>query len=458
MLDSSPRPAGPDASLRRHVVRTLQLAVPVVVSRVGMISLATVDVIVLGRAGADALADYVLAMALYDSLLATLAGLLLGVPVLAAKAFGAGDHASLGLIWRRGLIYGLLVGGGLCVLLQFAEHLYLWTGQGAEMAARGGAVTAILALAMIPLALFHVCATFLEAINRPNVGMVAMLLANLSNLAFNIPLVFGWGPIPALGAIGCAIATVMNAALLAAGVGLYIRYGMRDRAALGLAGGRVGRWSAAAPLRRMGYAAGLSYGLEAGAFSLITLLVGMLGAMALATHGVLFQFLALPFMVAFGIATATQVRVGNAWGRGDSRGLRLAGWIGLALASLVTGAATILYLTIPETLLRLFTTDTAIIAGAAPIMGWAALALVFDGGQSVMNHACRGRGDTWVPTSFHVVSYWVILIPLAALLTFPGGQGIAGVYQAIALASVVSLAAMTIRFAVIARRPLGETR
>ncbi len=454
MHHPSPRPAGSDASLRRHVLRTLQLAVPVVISRVGMMGLATVDVIVLGRAGADALADYVLAMALYDSLLATLAGLLLGVPVLAAKAFGAGDLQGLGLIWRRGLVYGLLVGGGLCVLLQFAESLYLWTGQSPEMAARGGAVTSVLALAMPPLALFLVSTTFLEAIGRPAIGMVAVLLANLSNLAFNVLLVFGWGPIPALGATGCAIATVLNLTLLAAGLWLYIRYGFRERAAMGVTSGGSGPWSAAAPLRRLGYAAGLSYGLEAGAFSVITLLVGMLGALALATHGVLFQFLALPFMVAFGIATATQVRVGNAWGRGDPRGLWLAGWIGLALAALFTGAATILYLMIPETLLRLFTTDAAIIAGAAPIMGWVALALVFDGGQSVMNHACRGRGDTWVPTSFHVVSYWLILIPVAALLTFPGGQGIAGVYQAIALASVVSLTAMAIRFAVIARRPL----
>ncbi|MBB4266247.1 MATE family efflux transporter [Roseospira visakhapatnamensis] len=454
MRHLTPRPDGPDASLRRHVLRTLKLATPVVMSRVGMMGLAAMDVVVLGRAGAEALADYVLATALYESLFATMAGLLLGVPVLTARAFGAGDLSSLGPIWRQGLIYGLLVGTGLCVLLQFAEPMLLWTGQSPEIAARSGVVTGVLALALPAIALFLVSATFLESIQRPSVGMVTVLLANLSNLAFNIVFVFGWGPIPALGAIGCAIATVLNAALLAAGVGLYVRFGLKDRVALGLAGRAGGGWAAAAPLRRTGYSAGLSSGLEAGAFSVVTLLVGMLGALALAMHGVLFQFLLLPFMVAFGIAAATQVRVGNAWGRGDARGLWLAGWIGLALASLVTGSAAIFYVVMPETLVRVFTTDPTVIAGAAPMMGWAALALMFDGGQSVMNHACRGRGDTWVPTSFHVVSYWLILIPAAALLTFPGGQGLAGVYQAIALASVVSLVAMATRFALIARRPL----
>ncbi|MCF8481940.1 MAG: MATE family efflux transporter [Rhodospirillum sp.] len=454
MSHSTPQPTGLDLSLRHHVVRTLTLAAPVVVTRVGMMTMASVDVIVLGRAGADALADYVLATALYEGLIATMAGLLLGVPVLAAKAFGAGEFRTLGPIWWRGLLYGLLLGTGLCGLLQFTEPLFLWAGQPADMAARGSAVTGMLACALPSLALVIVSSSFLEAINRPSVGTMAVLLANLANLALNIPLVFGWGPIPALGAIGCALATALNSAFLAAGLFLYIRYGLRDRAALGVVGQPSGGWAAATAVRRIGYAAGLSYGMEAGSFSVITLVVGLLGPLALAMHGVLFQFIALPFMVAFGIAAATQVRVGNAWGRGDPRGLWLASWIGLALASLITGAAAVLYLLIPESLVGLFTTDASVIAGATPILGWTALVLMFDGGQTVMNHACRGRGDTWVPTSFHLVSYWVIMIPLAVWLTFPVGQGLAGIYQAIALASMASLMAMALRFTVIARRPL----
>jgi MATE family multidrug resistance protein len=79
-------------------------------------------------------------------------------------------------------------------------------------------------------------------------------------------------------------------------------------------------------------------------------------------------------------------------------------------------------------------------------MVWVVLATVFDGGQSVMNNACRGRGDTWIPTLLHFGSYWLVMAPLAWALTFPFGQGLAGVYQAIAIASVVSLAALALRF------------
>jgi MATE family multidrug resistance protein len=100
----------------------------------------------------------------------------------------------------------------------------------------------------------------------------------------------------------------------------------------------------------------------------------------------------------------------------------------------------------PDGFLRLFTSDPAVIAAAAPVLVWVLLATVFDGGQSVVNNACRGRGDTWVPTALHFGSYWLVMVPAAWAFAFPGGQGLAGIYQGILVASVVSVAVLAIRF------------
>jgi multidrug resistance protein, MATE family len=83
-------------------------------------------------------------------------------------------------------------------------------------------VSAILGLALPGLALYYVSAAFLEALHRPTVAFVAVLIGNLVNLGLNVVLVFGLGPLPALGAVGVAIATAITFALLAAGLGLYI--------------------------------------------------------------------------------------------------------------------------------------------------------------------------------------------------------------------------------------------
>jgi MATE family multidrug resistance protein len=166
---------------------------------------------------------------------------------------------------------------------------------------------------------------------------------------------------------------------------------------------------------------------------------------------VLFQFLALVFMIAYGIAGATQVRVGNAWGRGDTRGMAMAGWTGFGLAFVFTGLATLAYGLFPQSALGIFTSDPGVIAAAAPVLVWVMLVTVFDGGQSVMNNACRGRGDAWVPTALHFGSYWLVMVPAAWVFAFGLGNGLAGIYQGIALASIVSMTVLALRFRALSR-------
>ena len=441
----------PAHTLKDHVRRTLALAWPVMLSRVGLVGLTTADVLVLGRAGTEELADYTLGLSIYDSLLATLAGLTMGVGVVTARETGAGRDAVAGTVWRRGLLYGVAVATLLAALLQFAPQLFALLGQTPERAASAGAVTRLVALALPFVAIFFVTTTFLEALHAPKVGMIAVALANISNLALNVVFVFGLGPVPAMGAEGAALATVLNSVMLAAGLWLYTMRALPGRARYG-----IGVRAADAPpgheQRRIGYGAGLSYSFEAGAFVMMTLFVGWLGTLALAVQAVVFQFLALTFMIAFGLASATQVRVGNAWGRSDPRGMAMAGWTGLGLAAGLMGLAAIAYVLFPMQALRLFTDEPALLAAAAPVMLWMTLALVFDGSQTVMSHACRGRGDTWVPTALHLFSYWVVMVPLGWWLAIRMEGGVTGIYQGILIASMISVSAMALRFRHLTRR------
>ena len=440
-------------SLGRHVRRTLVLAWPMVLSRVGLISMFTVDVVVLGRAGAGPLSEYVLGQAVIDSLVAMVIGLLIGVPVLVARETGAGRDAAAGTIWRRGLITAASLGLALCALLQFAPSFLRATGQTAELAESAGLVARILGASLPGLALFYVSAAFLEALHRPLPAMLAIGLGNLVNLALNILLVFDAGPLPALGAPGCALASVITFALLAIGMGCYVRFVLPGRQRYGIGVPAAGTSDGLHQLR-LGLAAGGSHLFEASSFTVMTLFIGWIGIIALAAHGVLFQILAITFMVAFGIAGATQVRVGNAWGRGDARGIAMAGWTGLALAALLTALAGLAVAVAPRATLGLFTSDEAVVAAALPVLSWVLLALVFDGGQTVMSNACRGRGDAWMPTALHFCSYWLVMVPAAWVFAFGLDQGLAGIYQAIILASVVSLMVMSARFAWLAGRTI----
>ncbi len=438
--------AGPEDqhTLRRHVVRTLALAWPMVLSRIGIVLMFSIDVVVLGRAGAEGLADYVLGLSINESLVGMTIGLMIGVPILVARAAGAGEDAAAGRIWRRGLGFGIAVGLVLALALQAAETIFIASGQDPELAARAARVTRIVAFSLPCIAAYNVSAALLEALHRPGAALVAIMIANVVRAGLNVTLVFGLGPIPPLGAIGCAIGGTLVFFGLAVGMSIYVWRFFPERARYGIE--TPGMAPPFATQVRLGLATGASFLFEAGAFTVVTLLAGRLGVLALAAHGVVFQFLALTFMLALGIAGATQVRVSNAWGRGDPHGMAMAGWTGLLLATLLVGAATLVYASFPATAIGVFTDDAAVVAAAVPVMLWMALATVFDGGQAVMNNACRGRGDVWFPAALHFGSYWLVLVPLAWALAFPLGQGLAGVYQAILIASVVALALLAARF------------
>ncbi len=441
-------------TLRWHVRRTLVLAWPVILSRVGVLMMTTLDVVVVGRAGAQELAYYVLGYAIIDSMIAVMAGLQLGVPVLAARSIGEGKPHLASLIWRRGLIFSIVIGLGAALFWQIAPWFFEAMGQEPDLARGGGAVTALLAFSLPFVGLFLVSAMLLEALEKPFHATIAVLLANGLNLALSILFVFGAGPIPAMGAWGCALATVITSACLGFGLAGYVRFLLPGRQTFGFGAKKDDVPPSGSEQRRLGYAAGASYGLEAAAFAGITVIAGLLGVIGLAAMGVLFQLFALTFMISFGIAGATQVRVGNAWGRQDARGMAQAGWAGFGLSLVCSAAISLVFLVFPSFFVGLLTTDQVVIAASLPVMIWMVMALLADGGQSVLNHACRGRGDTWVPTLLHMVSYWFVMLPLAWLLALQLDGGTIGLYQAILVSSLVSLLAMGSRFVLLSRRGL----
>ena len=436
-MRETPAAANP---LSRHIRETLVLAGPVIVARFGIVTMTTLGVLVLGRVATGELAAYVLGGTLFESLIAVIAGLLLGIPILTAQARGAGRSADCGAVWRRGMRYAALVGAIGAAVVQGAEPFYLATGQAPELARAAGRVTEVLGLALVPVACLFASTSFLEALQRPVPGMIAMIAGNITSVLLNLALV------PQFGARGAAWTAVANFTLLAVALSLYVRYGLADRAALGLDRPARGQRQEAAAQRRYGYAAALSYGFEAGAFSILTLFAGLLGAVAMAAHGIVYQFLVLAFMVALALATATQVRVGTAWGAGDRAAMARAGWTGLGLAAVFAASLLVLYASIPAPLVGLFTGDAPVPGLATAVLPWIALALLFDGGQSVMNQACRGLGDTWIPTFIQFGVYFGLMLPLAFWLAFRVGHGLAGLYEGIVAASVVSLGMLAARF------------
>ncbi|MBX2853852.1 MAG: MATE family efflux transporter, partial [Rhodobacteraceae bacterium] len=392
----------PPATFAARFSLLATLAGPTMLSRAGILLMALADIVMVGRHSTQELAYASLGMSLFVPILVTGVGLMMGVTFLTSQHFGAGRLRETGKVWRRGLPWALAVGvvGGL--ICAFGEVWLGLLGHEPDLAAGGGAVAVAVAVGIPAQLLYAVCAFHLEATRRPLPGLIAMAAANLLNIALNWVLIYGNLGAPELGAVGSGIATAGVRVFLAAALVTYI-VTRPDRAVYGihLRPRRFwgeGGWGSSARLRRIGYAAGVAYGVETSAYALVLQFAGWLGAAPLAAYSIAHNIEATLFMAALGLGAGTAVMVGNAVGGRDYREAGASGRLGIvAVLVLMSLAALAIFASVSE-IVGYYTLDPSLRALAAPVLMVAGLAAIFDGAQLVAGQCSRAMGDVWSAT------------------------------------------------------------
>ena len=438
-------------TLRAHLRETMRLAFPVMLARLGVLTIITMDTAMSGHASGDDLAWYSVAIAPQIPLLLVGIGLLMGTVVMTAQAVGAGSTRRCGAIWRTALVHAAVAGAVMGAACMFGEVFLLATGQPEDIAQGGGRVLTALGYGLPAMLLFVATSFFLEGIGRPVPGMVIIIGANVLNVFLNWLLIFGHGGLPALGAEGAAIASsIVRWCMFAAAVLYVLRFVNRRRFGIGAAADPAERLGPR--LRRIGLPMGIAHGLEASAFSVMTLIAGLLGTAVVGGYSIPMNLLALAFMGAIGLSTAASVRVGNAVGRGDAAGMRWSGWVAIGVAGVYLTAIAVVFGLVPERLATLYTADAAVIAIAGPTIVICAIAAVPDGVQGVLMGALRGASDVWPATFLYILSFWVVMVPLGYWLAIPQGLGAPGLMAAVVAGATVAAMLLGWRFRLVSAR------
>lgn len=424
----------------------LRLAGPVILARIGIMAMGLTDAVVVGRFSTQQLAFHALGWAPTMVVLTSSIGLLAGVQVKAAQRLGEGRRGEVGAVLRRGLKQALWISLIVTVGLLACGPAFLHAiGLEAELAAGAGRALRVFALSM-PLYLLAVALSlWLEALGRPGPGMVFMWLANGLNLALNLLLVPGVFGLPALGAIGAGWATFGSRGALLLMLAVYV-WKMRDSAALGVFRRAPREPAEEVEQRRIGYGAGASQFVEAGAFAGMNIVAGWLGARETAAWAIVLNVTAIVFMVPLGLSTATAVLVGRAWGARDWRGVRRAAETGFMVAIVATGVAALIVWPGAPLIAASYAGEPALARLATAGLLLAPLFFVPDGLQVVAAQALRARDDVLVPTLTHVLSYAGVMLPLGWALAHPAGLGLPGVLWSVIVASFLAAGFLLFRF------------
>ncbi|MFG6282752.1 MATE family efflux transporter [Sphingomonas sp. S6] len=391
--------------------RLLALAWPVVLTSLNWTLLQVTDVMVVGLVATEEVAALGASRAL--GFVGIVAGLswLSGVLVMASRADGAGDLPRTGGVLREGLVLGLLLGvaiGGL--FLVAAEPLLALVGVAADRIDESARVVRAFAIAF-PFQLVNVAAAFfLEGVSRP--GRVAAV--NLSILPVNAVLAWalsaGHLGLPALGAVGAALATSIASLLGAAGM---------VASALTLPRARtreVRRTDRAAwasvprgvvALAAFGLVPAIASGLELAGFSILIALSTQLGDVAAHAFQIVFSIHNVTFAIAIGLGSAAGVRAGNAVGEGQPAAAIPRTLIAVALAIAALGLLVLVLWAATPGIVALFPATAPVhVLGTAMLAVWAPF-IVFDGIQVVLMYALRSLGDQVVAGINSILAYFI---------------------------------------------------
>lgn len=432
--------------------RILALAWPIVLTGLNWTLIHLIDVAVVGRFGTEELGALAASRAItFITIVMGLAGLA-GILVFTSRADGGGRLAETGDMLRGGLVLALLLGLAACaILLVAAEPLLAMVGVAEELRAPGASVVRVMAFAYPFQFVIAAASYFLEGISRPRRVMAVNLGMLPVNALLDFMLVSGLFGLPAWGAVGAALATVLVAIGGAAAI-LILCWRLPRAAPRGVKDMSAAAWRRAlASVPRLawfGLVPALAAGLELAGFSWLIALSTQLGIVPAAAFQAMFSLHNVVFALAMGFGSAAGVRVGNAVGAGRVAEAWPRVMIAAGLATLCLGAFAATLALFARPVVAPFSEDAEVLALAATMLVLMAPFMLFDGLQYVFAYALRSLGAQVAAGINGIIAFFLVTGGLGWLLV-RAGWGPEGLVYAAGAGMVVAAA---LNFALLAVR------
>ena len=408
----------------------LLLAVPMVLE-VSLESIfAVADIFWVSHLGPDAVAAVGLTESLLTVIYALAMGLGIGATALVARRIGEKNPDGAAWAAAQALMLALIVSvvlGAAGVLL--APRLLALMGGTPDVIAIGrGYATIMLGGEAAIIVLFVVNAIFRGA-GDAAIAMRVLWLANIINIVLGPLLIFGPGPLPALGVTGAAVATTIGRSIgaLYAVVRLF-RHGSRvpvSRRHMGADFGvmrHILSLSGSATLQSLiGMASWIG----------LVRILATYGSDALAGYTIAVRLIIFALLPSWGLSNAAATMVGQGLGARKPDRAESSVWrAGRYNAIFLTAVGLLFYLAAPL-ILRAFTSDPIVTGYAVRCLRIVALGFPLYAYGMVLTQSFNGAGDTWTPTWLNFVCFWVFEIPFAWGLAHVLDLGPAGVFWAI---------------------------
>lgn len=387
------------------------LSVPMILELVMESTFAVVDIYFVGKLGADAVAAVGLTETVLFLLYSIAMGLSMAVTAVVARRVGEKDNVMAARSAAQSVLLAAILSVPFTIAGIFYSKEILQLMGGNEWALTHGYKYTqwMLGGNLIIMLLFVINAIFRGA-GDASIAMRVLIISNLINIILDPLLIFGYGPIPAMGIEGAAIATNIGR-----GVGVIIQLWTLFR------GGKhirvtMQQWSM--DLKVMAHIFKTSLGgvgqniIAMTSWIFLMRILADVGSEAVAGATITIRIMMFTMMPAWGLSNAAATLVGQNLGAGDPKRAESAVWITGFYNMIFLVAVSIIYFAFRDEILGIFTADEKVVAVGSEWMKILSYSYFVYGWWMVAVQAFNGAGDTTTPTKINLVFFWLIQIPL----------------------------------------------
>ncbi len=428
--------------LQEHLV----LAYPIMISQISHISIGVADNIMVGRLGPHPLAAAALANNLFWPIFALGLGLSYGITPLVAAADAKQNYKKTATILKHALVinlsFAIIFGTMLFIGIPILDHL----DQDSTVISLAKPYLTIILVSLIPVMIFQTFREYAEGLSFTKEAMYINICCSGLHILLNYILIYGKLGFPAMGLNGAGWATLVSRVIMALVMGVYVL--MAPKLRQRTIGFNLKNMIPAyfTKILRIGMATGLEFALQAIVFTLTLVMVGWIGVETQGAYMIAANLYSISFVIIWGVALATTVRVGNQFGVRNFPGMWQAGLTGFMLGSICALSASLVFILGYKYLPTFYTDDHNVLQIVAPLVVLSGVFQLTDGINAIGISALRGMEDTTVPFVISTILHWIIGLPLGYWLCFHLGWGVQGLWWALGIAPALSAVAMAIRF------------
>jgi putative MATE family efflux protein len=411
----------------------LALAWPVVISQ-GLTMLGpTIDMIWVGKLGADAIAAVGLSAMVIMVAGALMMGLFTSLRAMVARCVGAGDEKGAVHAVQQAFVLGAVLSIIMAIIGIFlSKQMLMLFGAEAKVLEEAVLYNRIQFVGMVTMTLRLMTEATMQSSGDTATAMRIGVIFRLFHITFCPFLVFGWWVFPRLEVRGAAIMDIISQGLGGA-LGMWFLFAGRTRLRVTLTDFHLDLdniWRQV----KIGIPASINMVLRGLVGLVMMKFIVPYGTFAMAAHSLSQRVEAFLEVAAMALGNAGGVLAGQNLGAGKPERAARTGWLAVGLATGFMLVIAILILIWPETLVRLFGTEPGLVEIGSKFLMIATVGFVMMGPAAVLTNCLNGVGDTMIPLLASLVTMWGLQLPLAAFLPRVANLGVYGVRWAMVIA------------------------